>query len=649
MPDGVRLSTRMWLPLGANSRPVPAILEYIPYRKTDMVRPRDERNHPYLAANGFACLRVDMRGSGDSEGQMSDMYETAELSDARHVIEWIAAQPWCNGAVGMFGTSWGGTASLQANIDAPEALKAVIAVCATQDRYENDIHHSGGCLLTDSIEWGATFPAILGSPPTSAPYGPGWHAIWRDRLEQLSFPLERWVREERRGDYWRHGSVNYQHDRLSRPILAIGGWSDRYSDSVMSLVDSRPDITWGIVGPWGHHYPDQGHPGPAIGFQKLMLDWWTRWLVPDRPKDPDWPRLRVWLCEFDPPGDVIGERNGRWIESAQPASETTERRWYLDEAGLAPTRGTASGPWPIPYDLGIGAASGDTGYFGRYGGQPLDRRADDANSLTFDTPPLTNDVVLYGDAEVELMISASDPISQISVRINDVAPDGTSAQVVLAFRNLALDDDLDNPIDLPGISQRRVRVRFPKRAYRFRQGHRIRLAFASSCWPTVWPSPHRTQINVGPGTLTLSEFKGVAHDLQDPFPSSPGACTTGKRAEVIRSPLIKRFARTEPDGVVTSGWHQRPCMWRFPATRSVFGYETRAEHRIDPADPLSAHSQFKHTMTFERPDGTINVSCQVTMTCDKGNFHISGDLHAHLDGSEIAHRSWRTVVPRRYS
>ena len=177
----------------------------------------------------------------------------------------------------MFGTSWGGTASLQASVDAPEALAAVIAVCATHDRYEDDIHHKGGCLLTDAFEWGATLPAILALPPTRN-VGEDWRERWEARLRSLAFPLEDWVREEARGAYWRRGSVIHETERLSCPILAVGGWSDGYSNSVMSLVGARPDLVWGVVGPWGHHYPDQGHPGPAIGFQQLALGWWDHWL-----------------------------------------------------------------------------------------------------------------------------------------------------------------------------------------------------------------------------------------------------------------------------------------------------------------------------------------------------------------------------------
>ena len=371
MSDGVRLAARIWLPEGAG--PVPAILEYIPYRKRDMVRARDERNHPYFAAHGYACLRVDIRGSGDSEGVMQDMYSPAELDDARQLIAWIARQEWCNGRVGMFGTSWGGTASLQAAVDAPEPLKAVIANCATIDRYEDDIHWMGGCVLTDTLEWGATLPAILAAPPDSSTVRDGWFELWQHRLQNLEFPHENWLRETRRDPYWRRGSVRFEADKLSCPILAIGGWSDRYSNSVMPLVEARPDICRGIVGPWGHHYPDHGEPGPAIGFQALALEWWDCWMKTETPEMPDWPAMRLWRREFDSPQDRLPERKGSWIEIDEQ-KKTTEMSLYLGNRRLLDHPAVESTELCVPDDLRHGQCSGDTGYFGRSGGFHWSRR-----------------------------------------------------------------------------------------------------------------------------------------------------------------------------------------------------------------------------------------------------------------------------------
>ncbi|MEM6659257.1 MAG: CocE/NonD family hydrolase, partial [Pseudomonadota bacterium] len=437
MTDGVRLAARLWRPV--TQTPVPAILEYIPYRKSDMVRARDERNHPFFAANGYACIRVDMRGSGDSEGHMPDMYAEAELDDARQVIEWLAAQPWCTGRVGMFGTSWGGTAALQASVDAPEPLKAVIAVCATHDRFQDDIHYMGGCVLSDTFEWGATLPAILASPPTPNA-GRDWQSLWKQRLQQLDFPLQNWLRERGRGTYWRRGSVIHDARSLSVPILSVGGWSDRYSNSVMALVDARPDLVWGVVGPWGHHYPDHGSPGPAIGFQRLALGWWDHWLKPAVPKDPDWPRLRVWLRGFDPPGNALAQRAGRWIESGPAGQETVLREMSLD--AMASPQGTL--PLQLHHDPLVGQCAGDTGYFGRSGGLPLDQTPDDARSLVFETDPLTEDVVIYGSTRVQLSGTASGKPAPIVARLSDVDTNGVAARISYGVRNLALDENPDH-------------------------------------------------------------------------------------------------------------------------------------------------------------------------------------------------------------
>ena len=650
MPDGVRLAARLWLPREAARRPVPALLEYIPYRKGDMVRARDERYHPYFAAHGYACLRVDMRGSGDSEGRMTDMYMPEELSDARHVIDWIAAQVWCSGSVGMFGKSWGGTACLQASVDAPEALKAVIAVCATHDRYEDDIHHMGGCLLTDSIEWGATLPAILASPPCAGTVGPGWRALWEDRLAHLTFPLEPWVREEARTAYWRRGSVRFEAHRIACPILAIGGWADRYSSSVMSLVDRRPDRVWGIVGPWGHQYPDTGHPGPAAGFQQVALEWWDHWLKATPPTRPHWPRLRVWLREFDPPADAIDRRNGRWIESKGPAAAGTGRTFHLDRGRLcdSPPR-AASGPDPVPDDLRAGLASGDTGYFGRFGGLPLDQGPDDARSLVYETAPLQEAFTLFGTAELMLDVVAGRPLAQLSIRISDVAPDGRACRVGLALRNLALHDDPERDVTGSRPGPGKVRIRFPTNAYRFAAGHRIRLALASSCWPLAWPSPEAAGVRIAPGAsrLILPRLHGPPTPLRTAMPDPLDLPAKGHT--ILAAPPLDRRFEVETDGTLVSSWHQPFSRVRYHATRTTFGFETRARHTIHPDDPLSATSRFDHRMHYERPDGEAEVTSWAAVTGDAAAFSLSGRVTVRWNGETVFERNWSPRIARRLS
>ena len=645
MPDGVQLAARLWLPADSARQPVPSVFEYIPYRKVDMVRARDERNHPYLAENGIAALRVDMRGSGDSEGLMPDMYTQHELDDARHVIDWIARQPWCNGRVGMFGTSWGGTASLQANIDAPGALKAVVAVCATHNRYEDDIHHMGGCLITDSIEWGTTLPTILGAPP-STNVGDGWKDMWRERLDNLAFPLEHWIREETCGTYWRHGSVIHTPERLTAPMLCIGGWADRYSNSVMSLVDLRPDLVWGVLGPWGHHYPDQGHPGPGIGFQDLMLEWWRHWLIPETPEDLDWPRMRCWLREAETPADAIDQRKGHWLQGAAPKSCTTNEVWHLTDTGL--DRAAAGINLEVPAALSVGAAGADTGYFGRFGGLPGDQSQDDDDSLCFDMPECEQDRLLYGAAVIDLMVLSPTTVRQLCLRLNDVAPDGTSMRITWAARNLALDEQLDaTRIENPG-TPRKVRVTFPTAAYRLRAGHKLRLALSQSYWPMIWTPPATGDVTLLAGVLTLPTLQHDPAPLTRPLPAAKNL-PLDPHFKVTEHAKLQRFPSETTDGMTHSGWHQPYTEVRYAQTDTRFGYETLARFEHTDNSVLSVRCRFDHRLVFTRPDGVAEVCCTVSVYADADAYQVKGSFTATWDAEPVGAKTWDLCIDRTAS
>lgn len=631
MSDGTRLAARLWRP--DTDPPVPAILEYIPYRKTDMVRGRDERNHPFLAAHGFACIRVDMRGSGDSEGDMPDMYAPAELDDACQIIDWLARQPWCNGRVGMFGTSWGGTASLQASVDAPKALKAVIAVCATHDRFEDDIHYMGGSVLTDTFEWGATLPAILASPPTPH-VGLNWRVHWRARIENLTCPLENWLKERGRGAYWRHGSVIHQADRLSVPILAVGGWSDRYSNAVMRLIDARPDLVWGVVGPWGHHYPDHGAPGPAMGFQRLALEWWRHHLAPEGKRPLNWPRLRSWLREFDRPSETLAERAGGWIESGAPSEEVDPHVLSLDDLAGS----SAPAPWTIPPDPRVGMASGDTGYFGRAGGLPLDPTPDDARSLVFETTAHERDIVIYGAPVLALHGVAQSAAGQVVARLSDVAPDGTACRISYGVRNLRLDDRLDEPAGARLDRRFDISIPLHTTAYRLRRGHRLRIALSSSLWPLIWSDNASGDMEIHGGQLCLPRLRGNPNPLHTPLPAAEDL-PVEKSFTTLAAPELKRW--TETTGTTSEiGWHQQETRVHYHQTDTQFGYETRMVHRLDTQGRLHQSTEVQHRFEYQRPDGTATVTTGLTAESDGDRPKVRLTLDARWNNKSMGQRMW---------
>ena len=238
--DGTRLACRYWLPVTGGPDPVPAILEYIPYCKRDGTAARDEAMHPYFAGHGYAAIRVDMRGSGESEGVLLDEYLRQEQDDALEVIAWIAAQPWCTGKVGMMGKSWGGFNGLQVAARRPPALKAVISMYSTDDRYADDIHTMGGCQLAENLE--LVVRHVPAERPAARPalVGAGWEAMWRQRLEVVRPWIVGWLHHQRRDEFWKHGSVCEDYGAIQCPVYLIGGWADGYSNPVPRLWPASP-------------------------------------------------------------------------------------------------------------------------------------------------------------------------------------------------------------------------------------------------------------------------------------------------------------------------------------------------------------------------------------------------------------------------
>ncbi|HEY7699091.1 MAG TPA: CocE/NonD family hydrolase, partial [Vicinamibacteria bacterium] len=280
LEGGGRLAARIWLPEDAESSPVPAILEYIPYRKGDRMRDRDEPMHRYFAGHGYAAVRIDVGGSGDSDGVLLDEYLPQEIDHAREAIRWLAVQPWCTGAVGMMGKSWGGFNSLQVAASGEvENLRTILTVCSSDDRYLDDAHFMGGSLLTENFFWGSVLTALRIMPPDPNVSGERWREMWQERLSAVSPLADEWLRHQRRDDYWKQGSVSHDYGAISCPVFAVGGWADAYSNGIFRLLAGLDVPRKGLIGPWAHTYPHDGVPGPPIGFLQEALRWWDHWLL----------------------------------------------------------------------------------------------------------------------------------------------------------------------------------------------------------------------------------------------------------------------------------------------------------------------------------------------------------------------------------
>ncbi|MEX1196906.1 MAG: CocE/NonD family hydrolase [Pseudohongiellaceae bacterium] len=505
MPDGARLAARIWRPAGACSRPVPAILEYIPYRKRFGTAERDAGMHPKIAAHGYACIRVDLRGSGESDGVLRDEYLQQELDDGCEVIAWLAAQPWCDGNVGMVGISWGGFNGLQIAAMQPPALRAVISVASTDDRYSDDVHHMGGCLLGDNLSWASTMFAYNSLPPDPALVGERWRDMWFERLQKSGLWLAEWLRHQRRDAYWKHGSICEDFSAVRVPVYAVSGWADGYSNAVFRLVSGLRSCK-GLIGPWSHKYPHLGVPGPAIDFVSESLRWWDHWLKGQDTGIMEEPALRVWMQDSVPPSTKYAERPGRWVaESGWPSSHMEARRYRLSRHQLVPDDESV-GEYQVPLSspLTVGLFAGKWCSYAAGPDLAHDQRQEDGGALVFETRPLEEDVEICGAVTSDLVLSVDRPVALIALRLSDVLPDGRVTRVTYGLLNLTHRDGSEHPRPMEPGRRTTVSVRLNEVAYRFPRGHRLRLSVSTSYWPLAWPSPEQVSMTLVTGTSTLT-------------------------------------------------------------------------------------------------------------------------------------------------
>ena len=515
MQDGVRLHARVWLPTDAETRPVPALLEYLPYRLDDWTSVRDSERHPYYAANGYASVRVDIRGTGSSQGLFEDEYSPAELDDGEAVIAWLAAQPWCTGGVGMFGISWGGFNALQLAERAPTALKAIVTVCSTDDRYDNDVHYVGGAVLAiDMAGWAGTMLAFASRPPRPEVVGDGWVEQWRDRLEHQRPLAPIWIGHQERDDYWRRGSACENYAGIRAAVLAVGGWADPYRDAVLRLVANLDAPVKGIIGPWSHHYPDRGRaPGPGIDFLGETLRWWDRWLKGLDTGVEDDPDLRVWITESAPPEPYVATQAGRWVGVSR-LDEPDQHQLDLGNG-----RVLIHSPWATGQDGGRFFA------FGNLADLPPDQRAEDGRSVCIDRPVCDTPIDLLGRAVAQLRLRSTHDRGHVIVRLCDVAPDGSSTLVSRGVLNLLKREGMDVVTPLVPGEDVEVEVPLVGAGYRFLPGHRIRIALSNHYWPWVWPHAvdDTLDVDLGHSRIALPLVAGGAQTVAfgTPFHARP--------------------------------------------------------------------------------------------------------------------------------
>lgn len=651
MVDGVRLGATLYMPDAPNDGPFPAIVEYHPYRKDDNKIARDWRTHSYLARKGYVGVRVDVRGTGASEGIAENEYTTQEQQDCLQALAWLANQPWCTGNLGMYGSSYGGITALQAAMHAPPQLKAIVTMHALVDRYLNDVHYHGGCLpVNESVAWAGRMVAFNALPPLSEIVGERWYTLWRDRLERTPQWSFAWLRHQTRDAYWRRGSLSDNWEAIQCPVFAIGGWADSYHDFVLHLLQRLRTPRKGLIGPWLHDIPHAAYPGPQIDHLRELVRWWDYWLKGLETGIMHEPLLTIWVQESRPPDPYTEVVPGYWrYETEWPVARTHWQTWILGENGAfapEPPAQTTPDHWTGPLTVGMAAPFWCTGL--RPSGLPRDQRDDDAYALTFTSPPLTEPLEILGFPRVTLYVAASEPVAQLAVKLCDVAPDGASLLVVRGVLNLTHRESHEHPTALIPGTVYPVTVELSSISHVFTGGHRVRLSIAGADWPLVWPPPRRA---------VLSLYHDVAHPSQLVLPVIPSRHPAlpipvfgppevpAAPARTAEGPKEYMHHHNMVDGVTTM--QIRAASQTYLTERALTMAErNEKELSLREDDPLSCSAVMRRHLEWTRTNWRVEIDSRIRVSCTEETFVSEIELQVQYEGGLVFTRCWREEVPR---
>lgn len=634
MEDGTRIALTLYLPDAAGDGPFPAVLESLPYRKDDDCTARDFSTYAYLASHGIAGVRIDIRGTGASNGIIADEYTGQEQADNLEVMRWVAAQDWCTGNLGMWGISWGGFSSLQTAMLRPPELKAIAAMHATHDRFACDVHYTGGSLhAAEQVDWPASMVASNALPPDPDIVGEAWFEEWIHRLENTpQWPFE-WFRHQQRDDYWLHGSPCADYGAIVVPTLLIGGWLDGYVDGMLALAENLECPVRTVIGPWGHYRPATGVPGPTLDHFDLLARWFGHHLRGDDNGVMDMPALAVFVRTAPPyDGETV---DGYW--RAEQSWPSVDRQ--VLEAPLE-TLGGSESVWAGPQWIGAHAPVWD-----RAGVGSGDSAADDAESLVFETEPLPEEIEILGAPELALTVTSDKGMGMVAVRLLIVDPEGQSHLISRGSRNLSFPEDLGRPV--PVVAGELIDLVVPLMAVSavIPAGWRIRLAVAGADFPVVWPPPEPFTLTVDPyrSALRLPTVpSGPARAVLDIPPSpSPIHPPVEKDEEGSDVRVIRRGGTTAFRHSKHGSEHQptrNHLTYRFEQTWTV---------SVEDTDPSSTRVESDVAVSLQRPGWAVATSARLAIS-GGSELVIEVDLAAEHDGMEVFRRSWREPIPRRW-
>lgn len=645
--DGTRLAYRLWVPSSARTTPVGVVLEAIPYSKRDGTRAADNAWAEQFCPKGFAYARLDLRGTGESSGLLRDEYLAQEQEDIVDVIDHLSRQPWCNGAVGMRGYSWGGFNSLQVAALRPPALKAIITACSTDDRYLTDAHYVGGVPAFVNLLWGALFKNVLVDAPDPKIVGGRWRQMWIERLRNSPAVVSEWLSHPTYDEYWRHGSVSKDYGAIRCGVYAVGGQTDAYTSTVLRLLSNLSAPRKGLIGPWAHQFPDGATPGPGLDWLAEEVRWWRYWLYGEDNGVMREPMLRVYVNERTAgevwPRDVPG----RWIsEAVWPSPHISNAAWYLNDAGLE------AGAQPrrekvLPPHQTMGMAKRDWLPLNMAGDLPRDQAQDEAKGLVFDSQPLETDVTVVGNGSAVLRVAADRHVAKAVVRLSELDAEGRSWSITYGALNLTHREGHDRPSHLEPGRAYDVTVPLGFAAHKFKRGSRIRLTVSESMWPLLAPSPQPVALTVTTGASFLKlPVRTSAAALEGAVVSTQAPDARNATAE---SPERLTISGPVHDGrvTITKVWPAGSWVLEDIATERIA--QSRQQMSIKDGDPSSCVWRVEMSAGSRRPDWNFRTACAVELRMTPKAFHVEETVQAFEKNKRVFSQTLRRRIPRQYS
>ncbi len=649
MPDGVHLAVDLFMPSGGvMTENFPVLLEYQPYRKNSS-RGRNYPLYSYFVERGYVVARVDIRGTGNSEGRLIPYeYSDQELDDGEVIIDWLSQQTWSTGNVGMFGISWSGFNSIQLALRNPPALKAIIAVDATEDLYQDDVHFMDGIMHLDSWEMSMDLD-------NARPGAPGY--VIDDDNFRNRFDTEPWMltykKQQRDGAFWDRASARDKYEQIRIPTFHIGGWYDGYRDSLVRMLANVDAPVKAMIGPWSHAFPHDPYPEPGVEWRHEAIRWFDQWLKGKDTGIMDEPRFAVYIREWHPPGPYLENAPGHWRwEDGWPIERIEQRSFYAQTNHTLLEAPATDCVHRLRYKPSIGLEAGGPVMW--WGDVAHDQRPTDAFSLVYDSDPLAADTEILGLPRAVLKVSANAPRANWFVRISDVAPDGTVTQVAGAGFNGTHRNSARDPEDLePGV-EFNLDIEMHFTSWVFPQGHRIRFAIANAQWPMLWPTPYPMTT-----TLRLGGASG-AHVVLPIVP--PGDHAAPGFLPPAKNPSMPGFAVL--DMGTSSGYGEISSIDRNPQTGEVtvkatntggmqypWGTETyreTIEHRTSDAHPENTSVKGTHRLEVTLSDRVLLWEAELDFSSDRDNFHYHYLRRLSENGEVVREKTWEDTIPRDF-